>query len=125
MKQCARIVLSISYLLLMWPFMTVYFNDFSPTCPTPLISVVTFQLVSMFKFSSFNCSGCKDLCCNYISLYMSLNQLCSILATLAAEILNLSTVWFLRRENFNADRLELEYLCALQKLIQTSIKFYI
>ena len=42
---------------------------------------------------------------------MSLNQLCSILATLAAEILNLSTVWFLRRENFNADRLELEYLC--------------
>ena len=39
----------------------------------------------MFKFSSFNCSGCKDLSCNYISMYMSLNQLCSILATLAAS----------------------------------------
>ena len=60
---------------------------------------VTFQLVSMFKFSSFNCSGWKDLCCNCISMYMSLNQLSSILATLATEILNLSTIWFLRCES--------------------------
>ena len=86
---------------------------------------VTFQLVSMFKFSSFNCSGWKDLCCNCISMYMSFNQLSSILATLATEILNLSTTWFLRCEDFNEDGRELKYLCALQKLIQTSIKFYI
>ena len=82
----------------------------------------------MFKSSSINCSGWKDLCIIILHNYISVNA-CkpNVHFPGYSSHWNTKVVYnlflALRKFDFNEDKLKLEYICSLPKLIQHQSSF--